>query len=77
MKHLLKVVLVFAALATATMPDALACAVCFGASDSPLSKGMNFGILALLGVVAPVLFGVAAFAWNMNKRSRALAQGEK
>lgn len=33
----------------------LACAACFGKSDSPLANGMNWGIFTLLGVVVPVL----------------------
>ena len=28
-----------------------ACAACYGASDSPMAKGMNWGIFSLLGVV--------------------------
>ena len=34
---------------------ALACAACYGASDSPLAEGMTWGILTLLGVVGTVL----------------------
>jgi len=38
----------------------LACAACYGKSDSPLASGMNWGIFTLLGVVLTVLtcFGV-------------------
>ncbi len=38
-----------------------ACAVCFGALDEPMARGMNLGILALLGVTGVVLSGAAAF----------------
>lgn len=34
---------------------ALACAACYGASDSPLAEGMNWGIFSLLAVVGTVL----------------------
>jgi hypothetical protein len=40
---------------------ALACATCYGQSDSSLAKGMNMGILALLGFIGLVLGGVASF----------------
>jgi len=33
----------------------LACAACYGKSDSPLASGMNWGIFTLLGVIVPVL----------------------
>jgi len=40
----------------------LACAACYGKSDSPLANGMNWGIFTLLGVVVPVL-GCFAFCF--------------
>ena len=46
-----------------TSPDLgtlLACAACYGKSDSPLASGMNWGIFTLLGVIVPVL-GCFAF----------------
>jgi len=49
-------------LAAVTRPDSLwACAACYGASDSPLAAGMNWGIFSLLGVVVAVLGTIAAF----------------
>jgi hypothetical protein len=33
----------------------LACAACYGKSDSPLAHGMNWGIFTLLGIIVPVL----------------------
>src|SRR5258708_1160276 len=38
-----------------------ACAACYGQSDSPMAKGMNWGIFSLLAVVVSVLGGIAAF----------------
>jgi len=46
-----------------------ACAACYGASDSPLAKGMNAGIFSLLGVVALVLGGFASFFVYLGKKS--------
>lgn len=64
------------ALATGT-PQALACATCFGRSDSAMAQGMNSGILFLLGVVgfvlAGLLAGVALFAVRSNRLARAQA----
>ena len=49
---------------------ALACAVCFGQSDSPMAQAMNMGIFLMLGVVAVVLAGFAAFFIYLNRRAR-------
>ena len=49
----------------------LACAACYGASDSPMAKGMNWGIFSLLGVVAVVLGSIATFFVFIGKRSAA------
>ncbi len=54
--------------------SASACAVCFGDPDSPWGKALNWGILALLGVVMVVLGGIVAFFIHMAKRSRVLPQ---
>lgn len=49
---------------------ASACAVCFGNSDSPWAKALNWGVLALLAVVLMVLGGIVAFFVHMAKRAR-------
>jgi hypothetical protein len=49
----------------------LACAACYGASDSPMAKGMNWGIFSLMGVVAVVLGSIATFFVFIGKRSAA------
>jgi hypothetical protein len=51
-------------------PVAQACAVCYGAPDDPMTKGMNNGIWVLLGVVAFVQFGFIALFWTFWKRAR-------
>jgi hypothetical protein len=48
---------------------AVACAACFGQSDSRLASGMNWGIFTLLGVVVFVLAGFAAFLIFLVRRS--------
>jgi hypothetical protein len=53
---------------------ALACAVCYGQTDSPLARGLVWGILALLGVLLAVLGGVAWFFVHMGRRAGAAAR---
>jgi len=59
--------------ALAARPSLLACATCFGASDSDLARGMNWGILSLLVVVVGVLSAVATFFVYVARRTAALA----
>ncbi len=56
-----------------------ACAACFGASDSKLAVGMNWGIFSLLVVVVGVLGTIATFFIYLAKRAAmfsATASGE-
>ena len=67
---------VIGALAAATAlhaPAVLACAACYGKSDSPLAEGMNWGIFALLGCIAVVLSGFAGVGVYFARRSAAVA----
>ncbi len=54
----------------------LACAVCFGATDSPLGKGLHWGVFALLVVVLFVLSAFAAFAVYLVRRAALVARDE-
>jgi heme/copper-type cytochrome/quinol oxidase subunit 2 len=54
----LAVVLAAVALAPSSL---LACAACYGRSDSALAEGMNWGIFTLLGVVLTVLTCILVF----------------
>jgi hypothetical protein len=49
---------------------ALACPVCFGQSDSPMARGMNLGVLTLLGVTLTVLGAFGAFFIHLMRRAR-------
>ena len=63
----------FGFLAVALHPcPLLACAACYGQSDSPMAKGMNWGILSLLVVVVVVLGAFAAFFIYVARRSAAV-----
>lgn len=55
---------------------ARACSVCFGNSDSQLTKGMHAGVLVLLFVVLAVLGGFAALFVHIARRSAAAALEE-
>jgi heme/copper-type cytochrome/quinol oxidase subunit 2 len=69
-KKLSVLTLLFAVVAT---QSASACATCYGASDSPLAQGMNWGILVLLGFISFVLLGVSAFFIYIARRANAMA----
>lgn len=74
-----KTIAIFAAglLALALPQVASACATCFGAADAPMTKGMNNGILMLIGVVGLVYIGIGKVALDFRKRSKRLAEKEK
>ena len=75
-RRLAKTLLLTAATLFAAQSPLLACATCFGASDSPLAQGMNWGIATLLGVIGAVLAGVVAFFVHVGVRSARLNPGE-
>ena len=72
MTRLLKITLSSLALFLLAQPaSSLACAACYGASDSPMARGMNWGIFTLLGVVVCVLSTFATFFVFLAKKSAA------
>ncbi len=57
-----KTLLLAAVGAAALAPSPLlACAACYGRSDSALAKGMNWGIFTLMGVILTVLTCILVF----------------
>ena len=50
----------------------LACAACFGQSDSAQSQGLNAGIFALLGFVALFWMAMGSFFVFIARRNRSL-----
>ena len=73
MKRRLSIALVLLFVAFANAPRALACAACYGKSDSALAQGMNWGIFTLLGVIGVVLVGVASFFIFLIRRAALVA----
>lgn len=53
---------------------AAACATCFGAEDSALTKGMNGAILTLLGIIGVVQIGFIAMFAGFLIRSKRLSE---
>jgi len=62
--------LAFAAFAPSPV---LACAACYGKSDSALASGMNWGILTLLAVVLTVLTCIALFFVHIVRKEEAMS----
>ena len=54
------------------IPKVQACAVCYGAKDSPLTKGLMVGIITLLVILTGVLSCMVVFLWGVRKRSKLL-----
>ena len=65
--------LVITLLTVMNSPSLLACATCYGQSDSKLAEGMNWGILTLIVVVFGVLMGIGGFFAYIIYRSKRLA----
>ncbi len=64
------------ALAASRPATVLACAACYGQSDSAMAKGMNWGIFSMLAVIACVLGTVTVFFVHIGRRSAALRELE-
>ncbi len=47
----------------------MACPVCFGQVDAPLTRATNLGIAFMLGLVLLVLGGIAAFFVSLARRA--------
>jgi len=47
-----------------------ACAVCYGAADDPMVKGMNSAIFFLLGAIGSILLGVIALIIHFARRAK-------
>ena len=50
--------------------NAQACAVCYGAADDPMVKGMNSAIFFLLGVIGSILLGVITLIIYFSRRAK-------
>jgi hypothetical protein len=72
--HRVSTVAMLLVLALAVAPSpADACATCFGAADSSMTRGMNGAILTLLGIIGAVQVGFVALFSSFVVRSRRLS----
>lgn len=55
-----------------SLAPVLACAVCFGDPNSPMTKSVWWAVIFLLVVVGMVLGGILTIAISWAKRSRKL-----
>ena len=76
-RKLLKIIFVAAAISVFMASKLFACPACGSANgdmpSSPLTDGMNLGILTLMGVIVTVLGSVATFFVFIIRREAALA----
>ena len=57
--------------------NTLACAACYGESDSPMAEGMNAGIFVLLIIIGGTLAAIAGFFLFIMRRARIVAARDK
>lgn len=55
--------------AVASPRAASACAVCMGASDSPIASAINGAIFLMLGFVGLMMAGVLGFMFYLSRRA--------
>ena len=76
-RHFLKIIFIATVLAMFASSQLSACPACGSANSnmpsSPLTDGMNLGILTLFGVIATVLGSIATFFVFIIRREAALA----
>jgi hypothetical protein len=53
----------------------LACAACYGKSDSALAEGMNWGIFTLMGVILTVLTCILVFFVHIIRKEEKVTNG--
>ncbi len=68
MNRLLKTLLPLLAVSAAWTQGAAACAVCTGASDSPIAPAVNASIIFLLGAIGLVASTFVAFLIYLGRR---------
>jgi hypothetical protein len=76
MKRLALCALLSVAFVLLSEMPALACAACFGKSDSAMARSLNASIFTLMGVIGTVLLGAASFFVFLAKRAAATAKAQ-
>jgi len=52
------------------------CAVCYGNPDSPMTHGMNMGVLTLMGFIGFILFIIAFSILTISIRTKKILNKE-
>jgi hypothetical protein len=73
----MKKLIVVGTLLMGSAPALLACAACFGKSDSAMARSLNASIFTLMGVVATVLAGAASFFVFLARRAATMAREQE
>jgi hypothetical protein len=60
----------------AAPPSLLACAACFGKSDSSMARSLNAGIFSLMAVIVTVLVGAASFFVFLSRKAASTARAK-
>jgi len=63
--------------AFASPASVMACAACFGKSDSNMARSLNAGIFSLMAVIVTVLVGAASFFVFLSRKAAATAQADQ
>ena len=58
-------------------PAALACAACFGQSDSAMARSLNASIFTLMGFIGVVMIGAASFFVFLARKAAAATRAEE
>lgn len=66
-----------AAFTASTAWPAMACPVCFGATDSPMAEGVNNGIFVLLAFIGAVQVGFVALFVGVRRRGQKLQENDE
>ena len=77
MKRSIMLIAAFAVVTVCAAQPAMACPVCFGATDSPMAEGVNNGILVLLGVIGSVQVGFVALFVGIRRRGSQVQENEE
>ena len=70
----------FTAWLAAAPRAALACPICFGQNDSPMSSGISYGIFVMLGIIAVLWVAFGSFfiyLWRRSRRSGLFSEHAK
>lgn len=76
MTSTLRTMLAVAFFTALSLQPAAACAVCYGDPAAPMSRGLDWAIVALAGIVGVVLSGVVAFFVHIGRRSTLVGESE-